>query len=195
MIPFRASMLGAAVFALAAGVTWNPAAKSAGAVLSNGNHTLTGDGGGDWESARGTTGLNSGKHYFDARIAVIGGAGGGPGIGIADAAASLTTYLGQDVHSAGYFANGYYGTSNSYASAATLTVNDVFGVAVDIGAAKVWFAKNNVWHNGDPAAGTGGTSIAGIGATIYPFGQSDGSGSLTAGANYAPPSGFSAVIP
>ena len=189
--------LGRGGAAASAATTWNPADKDAGAVLSNGNLKLTGDGTADWSAARGTSGKSSGKWYFEVVQNAAGGAGGGPGAGIADSTANLSTYLGQDAASAGYFYNGFYGTSNSYTGGPTLAVNDVLGIAVDIGARKVWFSKNGAYQNGDPAVGSVGLSIAGMGVTIYPLGESDGSGAITAnfGATAfttSPPSGFTA---
>lgn len=84
---------------------------------------------------------------------------------------------------------------------ATWVTGSVLMMAVDAGAAKVWFGVDGVWANGDPAAGTGGISRAtaglffGCGAFVH---ATEGPHKITArfaaGAQtYAPPTGFTAV--
>lgn len=76
----------------------------------------------------------------------------------------------------------------------------LIGMAVDVTNNKLWLATNNVWANsGNPAAGTGGLSIAGIGTPVFPaiqipngyrVGFFPGTQGLTTGFAFTPPTGF-----
>jgi hypothetical protein len=90
------------------------------------------------------------------------------------------------------------GSSASYGN--TWTANDLIGIAFDVDAGKVWFAKNNTWQaSGDPAAGTNAayTNLSGsIGVLINDFGTYSNSFAANFGQRpftYTPPSGFVAL--
>jgi hypothetical protein len=87
------------------------------------------------------------------------------------------------------------GSSASYGN--TWTANDLIGIAFDVDAGKVWFAKNNTWQaSGDPAAGTNAayTNLSGsIGVLINDFGTYSNSFAANFGQrpfSYTPPTGF-----
>jgi len=90
------------------------------------------------------------------------------------------------------------GSSASYGN--TWTANDLIGIAFDVDAGKVWFAKNNTWQaSGDPAAGTNAayTNLSGsIGVLINNFGTYSNSFAANFGQRpftYTPPTGFVAL--
>ena len=115
----------------------------------------------------------------------------------------------------------YYDEGTAAGSPGTFTTNDIIGVAFDVEAGKIWFAKDNTYqHSGDPAGGsnqtTGSTNdLSSIGLLpafngensgngIFNFGQdSSFYGNETAQTNtdgngygnffYEPPSGFLAI--
>jgi len=71
---------------------------------------------------------------------------------------TTSSYMGQSSTTIGY--NGYFGTVTGLVSRtfATFLSGDIIGIAVDCDNGKVWFAKNNVWQEGDPSAGSGQTA-------------------------------------
>lgn len=106
----------------------------------------------------------SGKWYFEVRIEP-GHVVGAIGVRACDPGVSIN----QHGNHAGFWVmatdNGKYYNygdnsvdNGAYTSSATSAVGDVWGVAVDLSANKIWFSKNGVWW-GDPAAGTGNLSI------------------------------------
>ena len=56
----------------------------------------------------------------------------------------------------------YLENVNQGTPAITYTTGDRMGCAVDITARLIWFAKNGVWLNGDPATATGGLDFSSI---------------------------------
>lgn len=165
----RALGLPAAIIAAASPV-WNPLDKHADITLSESNLRLTGTTATD-RGVRGTTSKSAGKWYFLTEVVVLGNNVSG----IGNAAAALTTYVGAGVGSYGYATSGNVLNSGGVvASASTYTTGDLIGVAVDFTALKLWFAKNGVWTSGDPAAATGGYTIASD--TYFPMGGASSSG-------------------
>ncbi len=173
--------------------TWNAADKASPITLSNGGLTFTTDASGH-QGVRGTAGHNSGKRYFEVTCNQTGPFGG---FGISNAGASLTIFLGSTIDAAVYYddGNAYYGGS-ALGAAGAYAASDVLSVAVDIDADRVWFAKNGSF-SGDPVAGTGGISVPGIGAPVYPIGGTYAGGVAIQTANfgasafsYSPPTGF-----
>ncbi len=93
-------------------------------------------------------------------------------IGIGDASQNFGSYIGSDTHSWGYSHDGnkYF---NAVASGygATLTTNDIVGVAFDAATGSLYFRKNGVWQNsGDPVAGTGYAFTGITSGPIFPAG-------------------------
>lgn len=168
------------------GVTWNPADKASLVTVSTDGRTLSAvsaTGG-----ARGGASRSSGKVYFEIVPTVIAVE---VVAGLATSAWDLTLYLGNDAFSIGYGHTGNLQTGGStVATYAAYTAGDIVGVAIDVGAGKAWFAKNNTWQAGDPAAGTGGVTVPA--GAVFPAGfvNPGDALSLPFALTYIPPSGF-----
>jgi hypothetical protein len=137
---------------------------------------------------RSTIGVSSGKWYWEvtqlSANEIL--------VGIANASASLTAYLGSNANGWGYnSANGSkYNNGSGVAYGATYTTNDVIGVALDMDAGTLTFYKNNT---------TQGQAYSGLTGTIFPS-ISAGTTSTSLAVNfgqrpfaYTPPSGFVAL--
>jgi len=113
-----------------------------------------------------------GKHYFEVTslgFAVEGDflvgvgpsdlldSGGNPGVA-GKAHVSLDTGSG-DVLSNGVSVATFASCVGVSAGSGLLTRGITWSVAIDLDARKIWFAKEGTWCDGDPAAGTGGTSF------------------------------------
>lgn len=128
------------------------------------------------KTARCTKALTSGKWYWEvAVIDVIAGFGTTTGVGIAESGQSLSANLatGTSAKSVGWWCSGNgYANGALYTSAwQTFGDGDRLMVAIDIGAAMVWFGKNGTWSNavsGNPAAGTGNSFTLVTPGTYYP---------------------------
>ena len=183
-----------------AAATWNPADKST--VIGLAYNDLTGVSkppGGTFESARATvSGLATDALYFEA--AYNGGNAANCGVGLYATTAALTGFAASGTDAAIYFA---VGTLWHNGSSDTLTAyNDaaIIGIAVKKvgGVNTMWVRLNGTWANGDPVAGTGGRTVAGLGSSFYPaFCDGTGSGGFTLNAGRKPfantiPSGFTA---
>lgn len=182
----------------AASITFDPTKKGASAALSGGNLTMTVSASSPNE-ALATSGYTTGKRYFEMYVSTAGVIRA-VGISSAGGSTSYDTDLGQE---AGEYAmrgdgNSYFAGSYGGTVGPTYTAGDVIGVAIDHSTRKVWWAKNNTWMAGNPAAGTGAmvTYATGLG-TIFAAAQGF-SGTVivarfaAADQSYSPPSGFSA---
>jgi hypothetical protein len=169
-----------------------------GIVLSNADKTAAKTVA-SWSGVLSVDSKSSGKIYFEVLVDSI--AGSGVLIGIGNENADETSYPGADTNSWGYHALGrkYYGGSwSAYGSA--YGASAVIGVCVDIAAAKIWFAKDNLW-NGDPAAGTGEAYSNLSGTYFFPFVGLYASGGTTQVTirldedewSYSAPSGFDSI--
>lgn len=179
--------------------TWSPTDKVGVVNLSNADMTATFvNEAGTNKGLRSSVGYNSGKHYFEVNADALGG-GTTTTIGLLRSDGSLT-----------------FGTANSYRvtqPAGDIEVNnvptggtvgaqsngDVLMCAFDMTAMKVWFGRNGTWQ-GDPAAGTGGTTITNAGTYMAWANQPDSVAekvlTLNCGAvsfTHTMPSGFSAL--
>lgn len=171
------------------GATWNPADKDPGITLSAGNLQATSSGPGqDVRSTRAA----GGKRYFE--LTMIGTTK--IAIGFGNLSKPLSGLAYSSTEAVGYYSDGGVGYGGgAIASYATFTDGDVVNCAIDMAAGPtVWFGKNGAW-NGDPAAGTGGLSVPGLGATVFAmfFSENGGAGLAAfgpAGLAYAPPGGF-----
>lgn len=182
-------------------VTWNPSDKSTYITLSNGNLTATNTANSK-SLVRATEYKSSGKWYWEIYFNTSVDTNFLQ-FGIANSSAGLYVLLGESVNGWGY--QGYNGnkqhnlTSTAYGN--SWTSGDIIGIALDMTAGKIWWAKNNVWQaSGDPAAGTN-EAYSGISGNIYAavtlrftneqitarFDSND--------FTYTPPSGFSAYSP
>lgn len=158
-------------------VTWNPADKNANVILLNGDISATVVGATDC-AQRATSGLSAGKLYFEVTLSV---AAAGV-VGIMTAAGSIANgdFVGETAGGYGYATGGglYAGSGSPFATVATYTVGDVIGVAVDFTNLKIWWSKNGVWQNGDPATNTSGRAISA--GTYFPA-ASEASNSVMTG--------------
>ena len=167
-------------------MTWNSADKNASITLSSGDLTATATAAA--QLVRATVGKSSGKWYFEILVTeakVFGCAG------IAKIGTSTSTYVGADSDSYGYATDFTYSGGASTAASSSISNGDTIGVAVDLDAGKIWFARNGVWLDiADPAAGTS-ERYSGLSGTYYPA-SSPGATSHTINASltYSPPSGF-----
>jgi hypothetical protein len=175
-------------------LTWNPGDKASTVVLTSGNLDAANHSG-SYAMVRATASKTSGKWYYEVKIVSLGNLGQ---TGWANASADLNNALGTDNNSVCNFFVGnvfYGGGSVGGGSIGSGAINDIMQMAVDIGAGKVWFGRNNSW-DGNPAAGTGGYSVPGI-VTFFPaFDAKDGEvlAQFTAASQtYSPPSGFMAI--
>jgi hypothetical protein len=191
-LPIPATLLSTGFVSL----QWNASDKNANITLSAGDRTGTSAGANTtWYSARGTTSHASGKQYLEV-IATT--AVGGVMIGVATSSASIAdnNYIGNDASGWGYLsADGQkYNNATPAAFGATYGAGVVIGIAIDIDAGKLWWAKNNVWQaSGNPATGAN-PAYTGVTGTLFPaasaFNTSDAF-TFPSANTYAPPSGFS----
>lgn len=181
-------------------VTWNGSDKSANITLSASLLTATTTSA-TQGAVRCTTSETTGKFYWEAELAVLGGSA--YAVGWANSTASLASVMGSDKNAvageptsgAVLFNNASLGSFG--ASLALFTV----GIAFDIAGKLIWFRNDAGLWNGsltaNPATGTGGFSVSTINAGPYfpVFAANSSGASVTAnfGAtdyNYAAPSGF-----
>lgn len=185
--------------------TWNPSDKSGNCTLSNGNLTATcGTAGGSYSMVRAVAGKTLGKFYFE--ITETGAAAGNEVVGIANASAGLTLYVGFNNNSSGMDGTGnIIRNSASVGTGTNVASGDIISIAVDRDNNAFWFRVNGgIWNNNaanDPATNTGGVAISAVTGTIFPaangylstdtFTANFGASAFT----YAVPSGFIAGWP
>lgn len=153
--------------------TFDPSNHGPHIVLSNGNLTATSNTlGSSYEIARSIASHSTGKFYSEKTINANPSTGNGLCVGITDATTSLTTYLGSDLHSIGYFGGGSVDLNNvTITTIQSWTATNVVQEAVDLGAQLIWWNVNNGnWNNSgtaNPATGVGGISISTLTAGAY----------------------------
>ena len=139
---------------------WSAADAAAnGMTLSNGGLTLAGPAA-SWGTARGTVGKTTGKYYIEFNNVVAATGGAGVAFGLATVASAsgqkLADYansVGSFLTGAGVLVNGGYALGSPYAPSYLPVLNDVFGLAVDFNAGKVWISFNGTYLVGDPVSG------------------------------------------
>lgn len=162
----------------------NPNDRNTSTTVSNGNLSITG---GSNLPIRSTFFVSSGKWYWEAVPTVYSSA---VIVGIANASASLTNYIGVDANGYGYASTGArYNSGSGVAYGSTWGLNDVIGVAFDADAGTLTFYKNNV------SQGTAYTGISGLFSPAFSTGTS-----TTVAFNfgqrpfsYTPPTGYNAL--
>jgi hypothetical protein len=170
--------------------TLNPLNKGSAVTLINGNLGLTQSA--SWNGVTGTTGVSSGKWYFELTY------GGGIAcvVGVATPTYDVTTEPGDGATTVwryrsddGTKKNGGSGSGSAYG--ATWTTNDVIGVALDMDSGTITFYKSN------SSQGTAYSNLANN--TVVPvvgIYSSSGTTSLNFGQQpftYTPPSGFKSL--
>jgi len=167
-VPFVAAAVGGSTN------TWNPADTYAPyTTFSSGNLTLTKNTGSFFAGTRAVGSASTGKYYWEVHMDVLVGQ---IGLGIANAAANLPGYAGNDNNEIGwsvgpagggniFFNNAFKGTVSS------AVTGDTCCVAWDGGNKKIWFRTNGGnWNNSgsdNPATNTGGTDISTLNAGPY----------------------------
>src|SRR5271166_306244 len=172
-------------------VPFNPSDKSASITLSNVNLTASNPADVNWSSVRSTTSHSSGKYYFEITPGATGAGTNGVMVGLADASASLSSYLGSSTHGYAWQNNISAGTGLTWYNAThtdtfyPCNVGQTCGYAVDLTAKKVWVIRwaGGGWNAGltppqDPNTPSGGYDISGVSGNIF-FGFS---GQFTANA-------------
>lgn len=183
-------------------LNWNPSDKGANVVLSNSN--LDANGNGTLATARATSSKSAGKWVVEHLIVSTSLTTPDYGLGFANAAASLTTYLGNSaegcmywMQSTGTFVNGFTTASApSPAYFGTIVAGDRFMLAIDLDAGKIWVGKNGTYANsGNPATGANPWITFTPGKTLFPavsVGLNNCVGRFVTTPFYTLPSGFSA---
>jgi len=168
-------------------------------LLSNGNLTITGVAGDGFPGARGTIGCTTGKYYFEVLATTVNGGTNSPATGVASGAwgeSAIDNNVWAIQSTPSFYRDGANG---SFASGVTYVNGDIYQVAVDFDAHKIWYGRNNTWIlSGNPAAGTNSQSTTLPSTILYPMARVSGSPCLvtarfkSADWTYAAPSGFSA---
>lgn len=158
---------------------------------------------GSYQGIRSTVAMTTGKWYCEGVITASGSlANSRTGAALYTSTDALSTYGGVSATSWAYFSVGDAVNNNvsTTLTGGSLALNDVFQIAFDADAGKLWFGKNGTWLNGgDPATGAnpiysgiaagtyfiGGWAYSTADKTVLNFGQRAFS--------YTPPTGFKAL--
>lgn len=158
--------------------TWNPSDKTATITLSNGNLTAQCNAATAEPQARSVAVRTNGQVYLEFTVTARANAAGTDyAIGLASVAEhALTSYLGQDVKSVGFYPQGstskiYTGATPTNFTTFPFAVGDVGALAIDF-TGKLWAKNvtqasgwnNDILANQNPATGTGGYSWTPSGA-------------------------------
>ena len=180
----------------------NPLDRNTSSTIAYGNLNL-GSASASYKPARSTIGVTSGKWYFEGTIDTLSASNYGV-FGIMTASNSLADGAYPGFHSDSYgiavSGAGYSSYNNGTASSVittTVLTTDIFQVAVDIDAGKIWFGRNNTWMSGSPSTGTS-PSFTFTAGTQYFLSASfyASSGPANFGQRpftYTPPTGFLAL--
>jgi hypothetical protein len=186
--------------------TWDPATVTA-VTLSGGNliatntGTTSADQGAHVAAASGKT---TGKYYYEVTLTAYTGGAPNLGMGIGTTSSTYTNMgnsatTGNVVYKSGaIWANG----GSTSLTLGARSVGDILGVAVDLGARKIWFrvAPSGNWNgqaigSQNPATGTGGATIpAGTMVPFVVYGGSLGAANNIWTANFGA-SAFSGAVP
>lgn len=164
--------------------TWNPSDKGAGAALSGGNLTFSGNVN---SACRSSFSAASGKWYWEITL----GAGSYPvGLGIGKVGAALNAYVGSDANGIGWYGDipTYYVNGSATAYGTISGPGDVISVLLDLDGGTL-----ALWRNGVSM----GTMVSGLSGAWYAMVSgnqaSASSGTANFGATafaYTPPAGF-----
>lgn len=139
--------------------TFDPSFINANGVLSGGNLTFTGTGGGVNNSiARSISSQASAKTFFEISD-VVTGTSNTVAVGFVNSSEVNSNYLGQTTNSVGYFNSGQvYINGALITTIAAYTTSDVIDCAADYGGQKLWCrVTGGNWNNNgtaNPATGT-----------------------------------------
>ena len=170
---------------------------------SDANLAIVNSSAGSYQSIRSTVAMTTGKWYCEGVITASGSLPNArTGAGLYTSTDPLSTYGGVYATSWAYFSGGTAVNNNvsTTLTSGSLALNDVFQIAFDADAGKLWFGKNGTWLNsGDPATGAnaiysslaagtyfiGGWAYNTADKTVMNFGQRAFA--------YTPPTGFKAL--
>src|SRR5262245_8044916 len=116
--------------------TWNPADKTANITLSNGNLTAT-NGAAAGNTVRATSGLGSGKWFFEVTMSVWLGANSGPGVALSTAPMPWFNNTPGVAYVDG-FGNIRINGATSGSALGTPGSGDIIACAVDLTASLIW---------------------------------------------------------
>lgn len=192
MFPFPNPIIGASLIPPS---SWNPADADGGLTVTNNNRDIVGSNNSGNQGIRGTTSKTAGKHYLEYQVLT---AGSGALLGLATGSASLSAFLPSGT--AGIYSDGrlIIDGSLTYTLFGSPVVGTIIGVALDITAAKAWWAFDNTWdYSGTPGVSGGWALPTGFAAGLFPYATaltpaSCRSKFAASQLTYAPPSGFSA---
>jgi len=139
-------------------ITWNPADKAAGIVLSNGDlnagNTIA-----SWAAARAAASASTGKRYFE--LEVMAGGAGTIEVGLGTSAATLVDFVGKDIYGYAFRSNATRWNNNAFASYGLAYVQgNVVGVCMDFDTGELSFYLNGLPH---------GVAYSGLSGTFYPM--------------------------
>ena len=194
----------------------NPLDKAAAITTQNGNLQIAGSSTGNYNGIRASFGAKTGKYYWEIKFPNTGYI---TTIGIARADAGridngnqptyrivlglgswFTTYNSNNVDT---FVNANINYGN-WSGASNYSTNDVYMIAVDFSAGKIWWGKNGSWFNNsgtaNPATGTDPRITFTTGNEWFPYSQEASSTSCNPSYNfgqqgfvYTPPTNFVAL--
>jgi hypothetical protein len=181
----------------------NPVSNLGNGAISGGNLNYVATTFG-WVSAAGTTFVSSGKWYYEVTLTTFSG-GGGAMIGVANTGfTAFNNYAGSTANSWSVQAsesttNKWNNNSSTLLATEVSGVGDVFMLAYDVDAGKVWFGRNGTWYgSGDPAAGTNAafTNLTGTLGVVVSSISTTSAIAVNCGQrpfSYTPPTGFVAL--
>jgi hypothetical protein len=197
--------------------TLNALDKAAAITTQNGNLQIADSSSGNYNGIRASFGSKTGKYYWEIKFPNTGYI---TGIGIARADGQISngnqpTYrivLGLGSWFTSYNSNNVntYVNANpssdygNWSGASNYSTNDIYMIAVDFDAGKIWWGKNNSWFNNsgtaNPATGTDPRHTFTTGNEWFPYSQEGDSSSCNQSYNfgqqgfaYTPPTGFKAL--
>jgi hypothetical protein len=180
-------------------------AAAGGVTITNGDLTITNPNSA-WETVRTTSSQASGQRYVEFKVTTNSN-NANFNLGFASSGFLINNYLGTSNYSVGLSANGtqYLSTGFSAGSGATPSgnpaLNDVWSLAIDFTAGKIWIGKNNTWlAGGNPATGANPAvnfTAATVGALFAAISLFNNGGGWTLQATsaqqkYSAPAGFTA---
>lgn len=176
--------------------TLDPANKSSGITLTNGNLTATGSTA--FGAVRSTKSMTAGKFYWEETINLNADVNTA---GVVDSTVSMSPSGYWEANNSAHYAT-WFGTELRYNSTSSTirNISGTVGFAFDATNKKLYVRDSTGWMSGmDPVAGTGGLDVTGIGSTMYAGWQGDSSDQATFnfGASswtYTPPTGYGAMF-
>jgi len=179
-------------------------AVSTGMTMADGNLKWTGSGSTP-RNVLSSIAITTGKYYWEFTTVNSTGGGGNLGCGVSNNLTMVATVepgnntYGWELVTSGSSSNIYKNNNTSFTVISTYTGGDIWGIAIDIDAGKMWFSKNNTWiAGGNPASGTT-PDFTGITGPVIPYGYGYNTGDVgiinfgQRPFTYTPPSGFVAL--